>query len=239
MNANALKALSMLAAGAMALAWPGCSGSERSQGGGALKGSEFVQLPPPKLDGSMSLEKAILQRRSVRTYTSEPLTISQISQLLWAAQGVTEPKRGLRSAPSAGALYPLEVYVVAGKVDGLAPGVYKYHAEGHKLLKTADKDKRAELVDAALGQSCVRDAPASIVFSAVYERTRARYGERASRYVHIETGHAAENVCLQAVALKLGSVCVGAFDDSEVRKVLSLPSEEQPLYILPVGRRKS
>jgi len=156
--------------------------------------------------------------------------------LLWAAQGITDPSVG-RTAPSAGALYPLEVYVLAGTVTGLAHGIYKYKPQGHELVKVADGDKRAELSRAALGQAWIRDAAAVIVFSAVYERTTQKYRERGLRYVHIEIGHAAQNVALQAVSLKLGTVPIGAFYDEEVKKVVKMGDREQPLYIMPVGKR--
>ena len=168
------------------------------------------QTPGFRPDGRMPLERAILLRRSVRDYRDEPLSLGDVAQLLWSAQGSTSP-RGFRTAPSAGALYPLEVYLVAGRVDGLAPGVFRYRPDGHELLKVFEGDRRAELASAALGQSWVKDAPASIVISAVYEKTTGKYKERGNRYVHMEAGHAAQNVCLQAVALELGSVVVGAF----------------------------
>jgi len=155
---------------------------------------------------------------------------------LWAAQGITDP-RGLRTAPSAGALYPLEVYVVAGDVVDLSAGVYKYDPHNHELLKVLADDIRAELARAALNQAWVKEAAINIVFTAVYERTTVKYGERGVRYVHIEAGHAAQNLCLQATAMDLGIVTVGAFHDEQVKEVLNLPDDEQPLYIIPVGKK--
>jgi len=195
-----------------------------------------VKLPDPRRDSETSVEKALLKRRSVRSYADQPLTLAQVSQILWAAQGVTEPSRGLRTAPSAGALYPLEVYVVAGKVEGLPAGIYKYVPRSHTLTRVAEGDKRSELAAAALNQNWIAEAPIILVVSAVYDRTAVKYGTRATRYVHIEVGHAAQNVCLQAVALGLGAGVVGAFDDNGVARVLSAPSSEAPLYILPVGK---
>ncbi|MBO3832083.1 MAG: SagB/ThcOx family dehydrogenase [Candidatus Brockarchaeota archaeon] len=152
------------------------------------------------------------------------------------AQGITD-LQVLRTAPSAGALYPLEIYLVVGSVEGLAPGVYKYLPNGHEIIRILDGDKRVPLADAALDQAWVRNAAVNIVITAVYGRTTGKYGERWIRYVHFEAGHAAQNICLQAVALNLGLVTVGAFYDEQVKTVLSLPVEEQPLYIIPVGRK--
>lgn len=198
-----------------------------------------VPLPDPVYESKlgMSLERAILERRSVRDYTGDPLTLEEVGQLLWAAQGITEPERGFRTAPSAGATYPLEVYLIAGQVEGLSPGVYHYRPHTHDLERVAEGDRRQELFTAALQQTPVRDAAVNLVFSAVYQRTTQRYGERGIKYVHMEVGHAAQNVYLQAVSLGLGAVVIGAFDDEGVRRALNLPLEESPLYIMPVGRR--
>jgi SagB-type dehydrogenase family enzyme len=160
-----------------------------------------------------------------------------VAQLAWAAQGVTET-RGRRTAPSAGALYPLELLVVAGSVEGLEPGVYRYRPSGHSLLELTRGDVRAALAAAALGQEWMADAPCVLVLGAVYERTTGKYGARGERYVHIEVGLAAQNTQLQATALGLGSVVVGAFDDGRVRTRLGLGSDERPLALLPVGRRR-
>ncbi len=199
--------------------------------------SETIKLPEPAEDGKISLEKAMLKRRSVRSFKDSPLILAEVSQLLWAAQGVTSP-RGLRTAPSAGALYPLEVYIVAGNVADLPDGVYHYRPAGHELVRVIKGDKRTELCSAALGPTSVRNAAAVIVFAAVYERTTVKYGDRGIQYVHMETGHAAQNVFLQTVPLNLGTVVIGAFYDDEVRKVLKMSDREQPLYIMPVGRMK-
>ena len=199
--------------------------------------SETIELPEPALDSKTSIERAIRSRRSVRSFKESSLTLAEISQLLWAAQGITGP-HGLRTAPSAGALYPLEIYLVAGNVDALPAGVYHYRPIRHELVRVITGDKRPELCTAALGQSSVRNAAAVIVFAAVYERTTMKYGARGIQYVHMETGHAAQNVSLQAVPLSLGTVVIGAFQDAEVRKVLKVPDREQPLYVMPVGRLK-
>ena len=215
---------------------------ELSQGKGVNqtmpeKKTGTIRLPDPVQDSDTSIEAALLARRSVRSYQDSPLTVDEISQLLWAAQGITSP-RGFRTAPSAGALYPLEIYIVAGNVNDLPDGVYKYRPDKHELAKMLDGDKRNEICTAALGQTSVRNAPAVIVISAAYERTTVKYDDRGIKYVHMESGHAAQNVFLQAVPLNLGTVVIGAFYDDAVKKALKMPESEQPLYIMPVGRVK-
>jgi len=197
----------------------------------------ITKLPVPEVAGTMSVEEAIAKRRSIREYVAKPLTLKQLSQLLWAAQGVTDPRWGFRAAPSAGATYPLEVYVVVGKngVSELEAGVYLYNPSDHTLGLLFTGDLRSELSSAALGQKWVAEAPLNIVIAAVYERTTVRYGERGTRYVHMEVGHAGQNIYLQATALGLGTVVVGAFEDVEVQKILRLPEDHKPLYIIPVG----
>lgn len=198
-------------------------------------GSETIKLSEPRYVSNTSVEKALFERRSIRSYEDEPLTLRDLSQLLWAAQGITDP-RGFRTAPSAGALYPLELYVAAGNVTDLPDGVYKYKPYEHELVKIAEGDKRIELFRAALGQGSIRDGAAVIIFSAVYERTTVKYGERGIRYVHIEVGHAAQNVYLQAVSFNLGTVIVGAFYDDEVKKIMGMRENEEPLCLMPVGK---
>jgi len=197
---------------------------------------KIMKLPEPRYESYVSIEEALLKRRSIREYTDEPLTLQEVSQLLWAAQGITDP-RDFRTAPSAGALYPLKVYVVVGDVENLAKGVYKYEPYGHELLNFLEGDRRTELAEAALGQESVEEAAIDVVITAIYERTTAKYGDRGIRYVHMEAGHAAQNLCLQATAMDLGTVTVGAFYDEQVKKVLNLPEDEQPLYIMPVGKK--
>ncbi len=196
-----------------------------------------VKLPSPETTGPMSVEEAILRRRSIRSYTDAPLSLQDISQLVWAAQGITDPARKFRAAPSAGATYPLEVYIVVGSngVTGIAEGVYRYDPSEHQLENVLRGDLRSRLADAALGQSCVREAPVNIVIAAVYERTTRRYGDRGIRYVHMEVGHVGQNLYLQAEARGLGMVVVGAFDDDQVQELLQLPTDQKPLYIIPIG----
>lgn len=200
-----------------------------------LKQEEVIMLPEPAITGETSIEEALLHRRSVRTYSKEPLTLSNVSQLLWAAQGITS-RDGFRTAPSAGALYPLEIYVVAGNVDGLPDGIYHYQVEGHTLQRIRDGDFRRNLSACALHQSQITNAAIDIVFAAVFERTTIKYGNRGIRYVYIEAGHAAQNVYLQAESIDLGVCAIGAFYEDEISELLALPEDEIPIYILSVGK---
>jgi SagB-type dehydrogenase family enzyme len=194
-----------------------------------------LRLPLPRREGEVALERLLSLRRSVREFAPGALTRGEIAQLLWAAQGVTHPS-GLRTAPSAGALYPLEVSLVAAEVSSLEPGVYRYAAEEHALAKAGEGDRRADLAAAALGQGWITNAAAVLVLAAVYRRTTGKYNPRGERYVHTEVGHAAQNVYLQAVALGLGTTEVGAFDDRAVKSVLGLADDQDPLTIMPIGR---
>jgi SagB-type dehydrogenase family enzyme len=197
-----------------------------------------IKLPPPRLTSSTSVEEAISKRRSVRQYNDSALSLSELSQLLWAAQGITDTARGLRTAPSAGALYPLEVYAVVGNVTGIAPGIYKYKCRTHELETVSLGDSRKELAAAARGQGAITQAAVDIVWTAVYERCAKKYQERAELYVPIEVGHSAENVFLQATALNLGAVVMGAFYEDKVQAVLKSPKDERALYIMPIGRKQ-
>jgi len=197
----------------------------------ALTEQQRVELPALVESSALSVEEAIAARRSVRQFVDRPLPDAVISRLLWSAQGVTETTRRFRAAPSAGATYPLELYLVDHR------GVFRYLPEDHELEQVASGDRRAGLSRAALGQQMIREAPISLVITAVPERTATRYGRmRAERYVHMEAGHAAQNIHLQAVALELGSVPVGAFRDQQVQSVLGIRDNHEPLYIIPVGR---
>jgi SagB-type dehydrogenase family enzyme len=188
-----------------------------------------ISLPTPIKDGQASLEKLLQNRRRVREFSDEPLHLSQISQLLWAAQGITD-SRGYRTAPSAGALYPLELYVLT------LEGIYHYESPVHELVLIQDGDLRKDLFQVALRQEAIRDAPITIIITAVYQRTERKYGsERSPRYVHLEAGHAAQNILLQAVSLNLGATNIGAFEDEKVQHVLGLESDHEPLYLIPVG----
>lgn len=200
--------------------------------------NQIIALPEPSLSSSVSLEEALAQRRSVRRFSNAPVSLSEIGQLLWAAQGVSEPGRGLRTAPSAGATYPLELIVIVGHGEGIPSGAYRYAPRDHALHPMQQEDARPALTRAALNQSALLQAPVTIAISAVQARTEARYGPRATRYVDMEAGHAAQNLTLQAVTLGLGSVVIGAFDDREVASVLVLSPGETPLYLIPVGRSR-
>ena len=190
-----------------------------------------VQLPNPSVKGKVSLEETIAKRRSQRSFRQKSLSLEQISQLLWAAQGITAKEQGFsfRAAPSAGALYPMEIYLLT------RDGLFHYLPEGHMLHMLGEKDLREDLANAALGQGAVSEAPLDIVICAVYSRITGKYGERGIRYAHIEAGHIAQNIHLEAVALGLGSVPIGAFNDDGVKKALSLPVDHDPVYIIPVG----
>ena len=190
-----------------------------------------IILPPPSLKGKISLEEAIYKRRSQREFLLSPLTLEQVSQILWAANGVTVKKDKLcyRSAPSAGALYPIEIYALS------KDGLFHYLPLEHKLEVIGEKDLREELSISAWNQKFIAQAPLTIVLCGVYQRTTKKYGYRGIRYVHMEAGHIAQNICLQATALDLASVTVGAFDDEQVKDLLSISDQQEPLYIISVG----
>lgn len=193
------------------------------------KDKDMIALPKPDIKGRVSLEQTIAKRRSVRIFSSKSLTLKQISQLLWAAQGVTEKNYSLRSVPSAGALYPLELYIITPE------GLMHYQPDGHLLETISKEDLRINLSKASLGQSPVVNAAMDIVICAVYERVTRKYSDRGIRYVHMEAGHAAQNIHLMAVSLGLGSVSIGAFNDSDVQKLLKLDANVKPVYIIPIG----
>jgi SagB-type dehydrogenase family enzyme len=198
-----------------------------------------IVLPEPDREGAKPVETALEARRSVREFARTSVSLQSIGQLAWAAQGVTS-RDGLRTAPSAGALYPLEVLVVASRVEGLASGVYRYVPDTHALalINEGSNDLGAKVARAALGQEWIEDAAAVFVIAAVESRTERKYGSRAERYVHIEAGCAAENLLLQAVALDLGTTAVGAFDDAAVSALLGLERGEAPVLLIPVGEAR-
>jgi SagB-type dehydrogenase family enzyme len=200
-----------------------------------------ISLPPPFQKGSVSLEEAIARRRSVRDFTPESVSQSQLSQILWAAQGISDIWEKFRTVPSAGAIYPLEIFVVCGGngIEGIDGGVYHYNIDRHSLTLHYSGDARLELARAALDQEFIYQVPVNMVICALYERTAMRYGARGERYIHIEVGHAGQNIYLQATALGLATVAIGAFHDEQVREVLRLDKPYEPLYIMPVGRPTS
>lgn len=201
---------------------------------------EIMGLPEVKKKGSLSVEEAIQSRRTRRDFSDRPLTLEALAQLLWAAQGVTGKDGRLRTAPSAGALYPLDVYVVVGGhgVEGMNPGVYHYVPPSHQLESVASGDLRDGMAAACLGQSWMARAPVSFVVTAEYKRSEIKYGPRAERYCSIEAGHVGQNIFLQAEALGLAAGIVGAFDDERLARLLGLPSSHKPLVVMPVGYRK-
>ena len=193
-----------------------------------------LSLPKTESGPGLALEQLLARRRSVRDYRDAPLTLQHASALLWAAAGITAPPY-LRAAPSAGALYPLQLYLAAGHVESLPAGVYRHRPEQNAIVMLAEGDRCRELADAAFGQSWITKAPLVLAFAAHYARTTWKYRQRGIRYVHIEAGHAAQNALLMAVALDLGAAVVGAFDDARVAGLLALEAEETPLYLMPVG----
>jgi SagB-type dehydrogenase family enzyme len=190
-----------------------------------------VRLPKPKEKGALSIEETLKQRRSVRDYKKGSLSLEEVSQLLWSASGKNLYRR---TAPSAGATYPLEIYLVVGEVEGLEPGVYHYSISKHSLERIKEQDVRRGVCRAALEQRMIERAPISIIIAADYDRTVEHYGQRGIRYVHMEAGHAGQNISLQAVALNMGTVMIGAFEDKQVKEILGI--EEEPLYIIPIGK---
>jgi len=204
-----------------------------------------IELCKPDLDSEFSIEKVLQERRSVRKYTDDPVTLEEVSQLLWAAYGITYTREGLpdfirgglKTAPSAGARYPLEIYLIAGNVRGLLSGVYWYVPEGHVLKRLADGDIRIDLQAVCRNQEFAGEAPISIVWSAVYERCTEKYGDRGrDRYVCMDLGHSAQNVYLQCGSLGLGTCAIGSFIDDSLKKLIGMTAEEGPLYVMPVGR---
>lgn len=204
-----------------------------------IKKQNLVVLPPVEKKGERALEECIFKRRSIRSFDKDILSLKELSQLLWAAGGITDQKAALRSVPSAGALYPLEIYVIAAQVEGLEPGVYLYLPLEHALKSLLSGDKRSEVASASLRQMWMKDSPAIIVFSSVNERTQSKYGSRGLRYIMMEAGCASQNLSLEAVSLGLATVMVGAFNDGEIKKILDLPPSEEPLILMPVGRNEA
>lgn len=214
----------------------GCGGGGGSSSAGTTMASmtaattasqepiEVLSLPAPRTDGAVSIESVLAMRRSIREWTSEPLSMEELGQLAWAAQGITDPS-GKRTAPSAGALYPLELYLLT------ADGVLRYLPDGHRLALLSTDDIRTEVP----AQDFVGQAAATFVIAAVFARTEQRYGENAERYVHLEAGHAAHGILLQAVALGLGAVPIGAFDASALQDLVGMPEDHAPIYLVPLG----
>jgi SagB-type dehydrogenase family enzyme len=204
-----------------------------------------IDLPAPRLEGTVSVEAALQNRRSIRAYLEKPLTLAEVSQLLWSAYGITKTfenmpsfvRGGFRTAPSAGARYPLEIYLVSFNVMDLPAGIYWYDSERHKLMRLVEGDKRTEVSKACFDQPQFQTASAAIVYSAVYERNTVKYGQRGrDRYVCMDLGHSAENVYLEAYALKIGTCAIGAFTDLWLKKAVGMTRAEEPLYVMPLGK---
>ena len=198
---------------------------------------EEIKLPLPQLEGKMSVEEALARRRSRRVFKDYSLTIEQVSQLLWSAQGITEERIGFRTAPSAGATYPLDIYLVVGKdkLENLKTGVYHYNPHHHSLTIILEEDQRRELARACLRQKFIEDAPVSLIITAEFSRITNRYGKRGIYYAYMEAGHIGQNIYLQAESLELGTVVIGAFYEEDISQALNLPDQHIPLYVMPVG----
>jgi len=193
-----------------------------------------IALPSPSMDGGLSLQACLRQRRSVRDYSEQPLTLQQVSQLLWAAMGVTTPA-GLRTAPSAGAVFPVRAHVVAANVDGVPAGFYTYDADRHELSLLAKGDKRRRLEKAAADQQCVGQCAMVVVLTGYYRRLLREFGEGGRKLAGMEAGHIGQNFCLQATALGLGAIGVCKFDPTSVKMLLPIPQDEEPIYLLLAG----
>ncbi len=205
-----------------------------------IENQNQTQLPQPNQKGDLSLEEAISQRRSQRQFKNQSLELDQISQLVWAVQGITNQTSGFRSAPSAGALYPLEIYLVVGEngVNNLNSGVYHYRPKSHSLDLIVNQNVKSKLSQICLGQDSINQAPISIIITGVFKRTQDKYGNRGERYVYMEAGHAAQNAYLQSESLKLGMVVIGAFNDQNLIDTFQLPDNHQPIYVIPIGHPK-
>ena len=197
--------------------------------------SSVIQLPEPVPDSGISIEEVIESRRSIRTFASESISLTELARLLHSAQGITS-ERGFRAAPSAGATFPLSILIVAENVDSLEAGIYQYEPSNESLTAIKMGCFLDELSGASLGQTCVRDVPAVIAITAEYSITTSVYGNRGRTYVQMEAGHVSQNIYLQCTAMGLGTVAVGAFSDNAVSEILNLAENETPLYLMPVGR---
>jgi len=223
----------------LAVLLAGCAPRQMEDTGAGLVSDPATPGPAPpappappatgEAQAAADLFGAIERRRSVRAFAADPVSGEHIALMMRSAQGITDPASGFRAAPSAGALYPLELYAAA------ADGVYRYSPADDELRRLNDNDVRRVLALAALAQMFIAEAPVVFVVNAVYARTAAKYGERAERYVHLEAGHAAQNLMLTAVHLGLGSVAIGAFVDEGVRRAIAAGNDETPLYLIPVG----
>ncbi len=211
-----------------------------THGWGQVEKERVIRLSEPAYDGKISVERAIKERRTIRDFQPKPLTLDQLSQLLWSAQGITDERNGFRAAPSGGALYPLDVYAVVGEgaVEGLVSGVYHYHPLSHSIQVIRKGDRRKEVASASLWQMWMVRAPVIFVITSEYDRITGKYGNRGMRYAQIEVGHVGQNIFLQSGALGLAAGIVGAFRDGAVAKAIGAPKAHEPLIIMPVGYKK-
>ena len=202
----------------------------------------ITSLPSPVLTGNISVEEAIQNRRSVRTFSNESITIGNLSQILWAAQGITDNQSSLRAAPSAGQVYPLEIYIIIGNngVSGLENGVYHYVPSNNTLEKLLNGDLRSDLSGIANGQPWVKQAPIDILITGNYLKMVDKYGDKdlSTRFVDLEAGHVGENIYLESESLGLVTVSLGSFNEKQLVQLLNIPNNETPIYIFPVGHPK-
>lgn len=207
---------------------------------GMRNNQSSISLPKPTFDGKVSVEKAIKERRTIRDFKERPLLLNNLSQLLWAAQGITDPNEKKRTTPSGGALYPLDIYLIIGGngIEGVESGVYHYLPEKHLISLLSKGDRRKEIASASLWQMWMAKAPVIFIVTAEYRRITGKYGERGIRYALMEVGHVGQNLFLQAEALGLGAGIVGAFNDADVSKVMGGPPPHEPLLIMPVGYKR-
>jgi SagB-type dehydrogenase family enzyme len=216
------------------------TGARKAKAGRSIREENNMMLPQPRFEGAVSLEQTIKHRRTIRSFGSHPLTLAQCSQILWAAQGITDDRGFKRAAPSAGALYPMDIYAVVGQdgVKSLDAGIYHYEPGDHTVSPVCGGDLRNELAAASLSQMWMASAPLDIVITAEYRRINLKYGQRGKRYAMMESGHIAQNIFLQGEALGLGVGIVGAFDDEAVNRLMKIPKSHEPLLIMPVGYKK-
>ncbi len=192
-----------------------------------------MKLPEPILKGTLSVEEAIVSRRTVRSFAKRPLSLDEFSQLLWSAYGITEGFK--RTVPSAGALYPMDIYAAVGLVNDVKAGIYHYIPEEHSISLILKGDMRGKIAEASLFQMWMADAPVLFIITVEYHRITIKYGERSIRYALMEAGHIAQNLFLQAEALGLGAGIVGAFHDDKLLKITDIPKSHYPLLIMPIG----
>jgi SagB-type dehydrogenase family enzyme len=199
--------------------------------------TKHLPLPKPIIRSGPSLEQALAQRRSHRTFADRPVPLADLAQLLWAGQGLSGVYDG-RTAPSAGGMHLMQLHIVAAHISGLEPGVYRYQAGSHEVEVLATGDLRDEVRDATSDQECLGEGAADIIIGVAPAAAIQRYGERGIRYLHMEAGHVAQNICLQATALGLAATTVAAFDDEAMACAARLRSGEQALYAIPVGHAR-